>query len=166
MNFDNIKSKLKKWLKERPWLWYAEMQYKNVVPKIIVEKYLEMDSGSVIPDYKVYCFNNKAKAILYIGGRNTADISAGFFDRKWHYLGINKKKYNNLENNLPSKPYNLEKMLNISEDLSKGFPFVRVDFYEVNNKLIFGEMTFTPAGGFDASEIKINGKTMGEILEI
>lgn len=158
------------WGRMRTYLGYAEMQYKNVDKKIIVEKFLSTKDSSLPSDYKLYCFNGECKAVLYISDRDKAEHKAAFFDSMWNYLGVphNEGKaisYKEI-NPLPEAPKSLQTMITAAEDLAEGFPFVRVDFYDVDGKAIFGEMTFTPSGGHDASEIDINGQTMGELLEI
>lgn len=166
-NFPRIKKQLNEWMNEKPWLGYAELQYKDVPPKIIIEKYLEDKNANTPEDYKIYCFNGQPQVILYISGRFSRSVKAGFFDLNWNYLGKPKKDYLSFDiSQLPSKPQSLENMILIAKELSNPFPFVRIDFYEYNNQPIFGEMTFTPAGAFDPAEIEINGKTMGEILEL
>ena len=159
--------KLQSWMKSKPWLGYAEMQYKDVPLKIIVEKYLEGKDGIFPEDYKFYCFNGEPKAILYISGRYSEEEYGGFFDLSWNYLGNNKSTYKNFDDkNMPQVPNSLEEMIEASRKLSEGFPFVRVDLYDVDGKPVFGEMTFTPAGAFDVNEIDINGVSMGDMLTI
>lgn len=165
LDVEDSKKKLKKWGKTKYYLGYAEMQYKGVEKKIIVEKYLAKSDGSLPEDYKLYCFNGKCRAILYITGRGEKEI-VGFFDEKWEYLGGTGKAEYEECTELPAKPKSLEQMIKVAEILAKPFPFVRVDFYDVNGDAIFGEMTFTPASGTRAAETIVHGKTMGELLEI
>lgn len=158
--------KLKKWGKTRYHLGYSEMQYKDVPKKIIVEQYLKPESGTLPEDYKIYCFNGKPLAVLFLAGRNTDNMQAVFMDPQWNLLGqTGKAKYKELTA-IPSRPVALEQLLKCAEKLSQPFEFVRVDFYEIDGRVYFGELTFTPAGGFDVSQCMIDGKTMGELLEI
>lgn len=167
-NYDSreIFNMFNKWRKKKYYLAYSEMQYKGVVPKLIVEEFLSADTGGVPADYKIYCFNGKPMAILYIIGRDTEEKKVGFFDTQWNYLGTTGKKTYTELNSLPNPPKNLEKMIEIAKTLAEDFDFVRVDLYEHNKKVYFGELTFTPAGGFDVSECKIGGRDMGEYLII
>ena len=146
------------------------MQYKDVNKKILVEKFLSTNTGSLPPDYKLYCFNGKCKAILYIADRDKHEHKAAFFDTAWNYLGLPYKEGKPAQyiefDPLPKAPEALSSMITVAEDLAREFPFVRVDFYDVDGKAIFGEMTFTPAGGHDVSEIDIDGVTMGQMLQI
>lgn len=153
---------LRKWRKEKPWLGYAELQYKAIPPKLLLEKYLDSGSSAPIPDYKVYCFHGQPKAILVMHDRGSK-IKAAFFDTQWNKLdGL--KKYIDLPATTP-KPVTLKKMVEYAETLSRPFPFVRVDFYEVSGKLVFGEMTFTPSAGFGMAEVEIGGRPMGDYIQ-
>lgn len=155
LNIDATKSILRKWMRKKFYLEHSEMQYKDVKPRILVEKYLGDIDGNRPQDYKFYCMNGECKAILLCVNRN-ADGHALYFlmDRNWNVLPYTweSELYSNL---VPSKPKKLDLAINNAEILAKRFPFVRVDFYFVNNEIVFGELTFTPAGGMDLSLIHI-----------
>ena len=155
--------KLNKWGKTKYWLNHSEMQYKHIPRKIICEKFLENTGDSVIPDYKVYCFNGEPLAILVMHERGKG-VKSEFFDREWNMLQ-NTKKYQTPRERTP-KPACFDRMIEVSKKLSKPFPFVRCDFYVVNSQIVFGELTFTPAGGVLTSQTMINGKEMGEYLSL
>lgn len=158
--------KLKKWVREEKYLNEAELQYKDVPLKIIVEKYLQPASGDLPSDYKIYCFNGKPMVILYMNDRGKK-TKAAFFDMNWKYISapISKKGYVQLDE-LPAKPICIEQMKEIARILSQPFPFVRIDLYCVDSKIYFGEMTFTPASGLFTSECLIEGRPMGDYLKI
>lgn len=82
---------------------------------------------------------------------------------QWKYLGV-PEQYRKRKFNVAEKPSCLDEMLAVSERLSSAFPFVRVDFYIVDSRPVFGELTFTPSSGVGASEINVNGNTMGDLL--
>ncbi len=166
LNRDAVIKQLKKWQKSTDYLDYAELQYKDVKKVILVEKFLFTHDMSLPADYKLYCFNGNVKAILYIADRDTHEKKAAFFSPEWRYLGKPKKSMYSDFSVIPTKPKSLVRMCEVAETLSQGFPFVRVDFYDVDGRAVFGEMTFTPAGGNDASEINIDGVSMGELLTI
>lgn len=157
--------KLNKWKKSKYHLDYSEMQYKKAPKKIIIEKYLRPLNGELPADYKVYCFNGEPQAILYMCDRGTEQITAGFFDKEWNFLSEVGKKYKKFTGDIDA-PSCLKDMINISRKLSEPFEFVRIDYYVIDEKLYFGEMTFTPAGGMHVSECMVNGKTMGELLDV
>ena len=165
---DAVVRKLKIWLNEKPWLGYAELQYKDVPVRIIVEKFLEGKDGLFPEDYKVYCFNGEPKVILYMTGRYSGTMRVGFFDTDWVHIGRPNKQYMGFEeNNIPRRPDSLQTMLEAARKLSEPFPFVRVDFYDLDGKAIFGEMTFSPAGGFDVADIEYNGhSSLGYLLKL
>ena len=159
-----VKRKLKQWRGSKCWLGYAEMQYKNSSKKIICERLLMDDSQkNGLVDYKVYCFHGQPRAILVMHDREVG-VKTEFFSEKWEKLE-NTKKYA-LPEKGSIKPGCLEEMLEVSRKLSNPFPFVRCDFYIVNDKLYFGEMTFTPAGGLYLSKTNIDGKDMTNFLNI
>ena len=166
LDIQSASDRLKCWGKKKAYLGYAEMQYKGVDKKILVERYLESKHGGLPEDYKVYCFSGKPVAILYISERGTGSSKGGFFDLNWNYLGVTGKETYKEFTKIPDCPGALNTMLEVSRKLSVPFPFVRVDFYDVDGKAVFGEMTFTPAGGSQASEIDINGISMGELLDL
>ena len=122
-----------------------EMQYKDINPKIIAEEYLENFEGDVY-DYKVFCFNGKAKYIMFLSDRKKS-LKMAFYDTKWNKLPL-VYSYQQSER-VVNKPKCLDELLFVAEKLAAGFPHVRVDFYIMNNgKIKFGEMTFTSASGF------------------
>lgn len=142
----------------------------DTLPRLLVEKYLKPANGPLPPDYKLYCFHGKCRAILYIVDRNQSVHPGAFFDTDWNYLGVPQNE-NHVSHYcafscLPSRPKSLQVMIEASEALSDGFPFVCCDFYEIDGKAVFGEMTFTPAGGYDVSQIDIHGKRMADYLTI
>ena len=153
-----------KWSKVKYWLSHSEMQYKKTEKKLICEKFLQDDgSPDVIPDYKVYCFHGNPKAIFVMHDRGHG-IKSEFFDTNWNQLD-NTGKYQKPEHTT-KKPLCFDQMMEASRKLSAPFPFVRCDYYVVNGKLYFGELTFTPAGGLYASTTKIDGKDMSELLHV
>ena len=163
LDFKKTINQLKKWQKTNYYRPNAELQYKNVEKKLLCEKFITNGVDSVIPDYKIYCFHGEPKAILVIHDRGN-NIKAEFFDTEWKRLE-SPKKYNSVLKPTEA-PKQLKTLLEMSRVLSKPFPFVRCDYYIVDNKIYFGELTFTPAGGMYASETAINGKEMGELLDI
>lgn len=127
-----------------------EYQYKNIKPKILCEKFIS-DNGNVPMDYKIYCFNGIPDSILVCKDRfknNSHRAQYFFYDLEWNFLRYNKGD-DNIENPNIDKPKNLEKMIEIAKELSKDFIFARIDLYNINGKIYFGEITLTPNSGFD-----------------
>lgn len=121
-----------------------EYHYHYIEPKIICEQYLK-DSYRKNPlDYKFYCFNGKVECILLCSEREK-ELKLDYYDLNWNYLNYSKEEYRS--NIKHEKPNNLIEMIEVAQKLSENFKFVRVDLYNINNKIYFGELTFTPAAG-------------------
>lgn len=136
-------NKLEKSLKSNYYHNSKEWPYKNVPKKIIAEEYMYDDSQNGLNDYKFYCFHGEPKAIL-IASNRSIDVNYDYFDLDFNHLPISLK---NSKDNI-EKPKNFEKMIDLSKKLSKEFPHVRVDFYEVDGRIYFGELTFYSDSGF------------------
>lgn len=137
-------NKLKKWQKEKFYKYTKEIQYKDVNSRIICEEYLEDETGS-LRDYKFHCSKSKVHMIEIHTDRFT-NHKENYYDSEWNELNVICKLQR--VDYIP-KPENLEQMKKLAISLSKNLPYVRVDFYRVNNKVYFGELTFTPANGTD-----------------
>lgn len=160
VNINENTKKLEKWIKEDYGREHLEFQYSKIKPKIIVEKFIESDN--FLPqDYKFFCFNGIPRFILYIDERNleTGNKRKGFYDLEWNYLDYIDEVKSTIIKDAKS-PERLEEMIEIAKILSNDFPFVRVDLYNEQGKIIFGELTFTPMGGManyfkDGIDLKI-----------
>lgn len=130
----------------------------------ICEEYLEQENQKELVDYKIYCFNGEPKAILVIGDRFDQKKGA-FMSMDWDYISDLKGQYRRSES-VFEKPKSLKKMIEVSKTLSAEFPFVRVDLYDINGRVVFGELTFFPNGCIKMQETKLEGKSMGELLDI
>lgn len=130
----------------------------------LCEKLLKEPGKTSPTDYKIYCFNGVPKAILVIEDR-FGDKTGIFMTPEWTFLSELSKEYKK-----PvithQKPESLEQMITVAKKLSADFPFVRVDMYDIDGKAIFGELTFFPNGCIHAQETLVDGKTMGELLDI
>lgn len=155
MNFENIKKLMKKWYKEYStfYMTYSELQYKNIPPKIIVEKLIETTDGNLPVDYKLYCFSGNADCVLVCANRSTGHADYYFFDKDWKLKRYNKKGLEAPEDFTIPAPQNYKMLFEYAKKLSKPFPFVRVDLYLEKGKVIFGELTFTPCGGYDVNRL-------------
>lgn len=152
---------LRKWGRSRYWLPYSEMHYKDIPKKIVCEAYLADGAHDTLPDYKVYCFHGEPLAVLVMRDRGK-NMNAQFFDTDWNKLE-NDAGYYAVSSKIP-KPSCFDDMIRAAKKLSAAFPFVRCDFYVVQDKVFFGELTFTPAGGLYTYRTDINGKDMAEYL--
>lgn len=145
-NLEIVRERISKALNQEFGSLTAEPHYMRIQPCIIAEKYLEDKDGLI--DYKVWCINGNPYCIMTISDRSIEKHTAiyGVYDLEWR-----KREewltpmYRNTT--MVRKPDNLNTMLNAARKLSDGFPEVRVDFYNIDGELFFGEMTFTSACG-------------------
>lgn len=148
LNINKVKGELQKGLEQDYYLAGREWPYKNVPRKIIAEKYMVDSEKKDLIDYKVHNFNGVPKVILVCSKRFKKEgLRQGFFSPDWKRMGVKRPNHPVSDEEI-KEPKNLKEMLWISEKLSKGYPFMRTDFYEINGKLYFGEITLYPAGGF------------------
>ena len=131
-----------------------EWPYKDVPRRIIAEQYMEDEKTSELRDYKFFCFNGEVKALFIATDRQSDRPTAfDFFDPDYNWINLRHGHPN--APNKPEKPSNFELMKALAEKLSKGFCQLRVDLYEINGKVYFGELTFFHHGGvvpFDPEE--------------
>lgn len=141
-NINECKKRLKKSLREDYSKVALEYQYKKIKPRIICEQYID-DGKNIMPlDYKFYCFDGKVKCILVCSNRER-ELKLDYYDLNWNYLYYAKPEYRSFEN--IEKPQKLQEMIDIAESLSEGMKFVRVDLYNIKDKIYFSELTFSPA---------------------
>ena len=170
LDIDAAKKKLKKWYRIRNtfYLTYSELQYRGIPPKLICEKLIETEDGTLPVDYKLYCFNGVPHCVLVCSKRGEMEHGAQyyFFDKDWNLL-----RYNNRGKDAPAdftlpKPEGIEQVFDYAARLSKPFPFVRADFYLEHGEVTFGELTFTPCGGFDVNRLPEMQLKFGEMVNI
>lgn len=164
LDISKVKVELRKGLKQDYYLTGREWPYKDVPRKIIAEKYMEDVSGD-LKDYKFYCFNGEMKFVMINSDRNTSrPTRADYFDRDFNWLDFTWG-YSHAEVH-PKKPEQFEKMVAIFEKLAKGLPHIRVDLYDCNGKIYFGELTFFDGSGFDKIEPLEWDYKIGKLLKL
>ena len=142
-----------------------EWPYKNVKPRIIAEPYMEDIETQELRDYKFFCFDGKVKALFIAEDRQgDEETKFDFFDADFHHLDIRNGHPN--ADTPPAKPHSFEKMKEMAEKLSQGIPHLRVDFYEANGKIYFGELTFSHWSGFTPFEPEEWDLKFGEWLHL
>lgn len=149
-----------------PYNLYKEWAYKNVKPRIIAEIYMESPGQSDLIDYKFFCFNGKALYCQVIKDR-TEDETIDFFDRNWihqEFIGLNPNVHNSITPIQRPKKY--DEMLTIADKLSQQIPFVRIDLYDINDEIYFGEITFYPAAGFGQFKPQEWDKRLGYLINL
>ena len=166
IKIDKMKAILSSWL--YPWnIYYYQnmciLDEKMEKPTIVIEEYVEQKDVESLDDYKFYCCNGEPKFALVVADRGTDHQSRSFVDMEWKVLPFTRRGKISSAN--PKKPVNLEKMIELCRTLSKDFPLVRVDFYEVDGKVYVGELTFTP-GMFLRFKPKSWDFKLGEFLNL
>lgn len=146
LNYNECLTALRQWLNTTYGTFSVEPHYRSIPPRVYCEAFLA-DSEDLV-DYKIHCINGQPSFILVCSKREGSFVKMDIFDLDWNWLDA-VQRYNGHvpgDGNVP-KPKRLEQMLQIARILSADFDFVRVDLYEVNGKVYFGELTFTPANG-------------------
>ena len=167
-NKEMAKDVLEKSLQHNFYWWTREWPYKAVKPRIIAEKLIyEKDRpSSDLVDYKFYCFNGIVEYCQVIKDRTTAE-TIDFFDRNWvhqDFCGLNP---NACPSDKPiSKPVCLEHMIEVAEKLSHNIPFVRIDLYEIDSCVKFGEITFYPMSGFGCFTPTEYDRILGDKIQL
>ncbi len=164
-DFERAKKNLNKCLKKNLFWHGREWPYKNVTPRIIAEKYMSDESGELI-DYKVHNFNGEPKFILVCKDRfKDSGLTEDFYTVDWERMPVKRPGTPNSSTPM-EKPEQLEEILKLSRKLAKDIPFVRTDFYIINGKVFFSELTFYPASGFSKFEPEKWDRTFGDWIKL
>ena len=143
--------------KTREWAYY-DLPY-----RIIGERYIESSDQYQIKDYKFFCFNGEPKFLFVGSERGTEHLKFDFFDMDWNYIPVTN---GHEHSNSLKKPIHFDEMIEVAKKLSKDFPHVRVDLYEEEGKVYFGELTFYHFGGFVRFEPDEWDYKFGEYFDI
>ena len=149
LDIEECKKRLQAWLTtDFSFKCGFELQYRDIKPKIIIEKYISpLEGQSDITDYKFYCFNGKPTYCQVITNRSEHEC-IDFYDMDWNHMPFTGMTKNAKNSPQPIKrPTSFDEMKRLAEIMSKEFYFVRVDLYDAGGKVLFGEMTFTPNAG-------------------
>lgn len=154
LDYKKLSDLIQGWLKRKYERLHREWPYKNVPPRIIAERYMQdhMDKGGAaagLTDYKFYCFDGKPKAMLIVTDRQV-NTKMDFYDMDFNHLPL-VWDYENSDRKL-EKPVNFERMKELAKVLAWNIPHVRVDFYESDGRVYFGELTFYPVSGWGTFE--------------
>lgn len=150
LDIEKAKEKLTNGWGKNYYVHNKEYPYRDLTPRIIAEEYKEDESGYELRDYKIFCFNGEPKILFVASDRQNAgeDTKFDFFDLNWNHLPFTNGHPNSKEH--IAKPKNFEEMLGIAKKLSVGIPQVRIDLYNCNGKIYFGEITFFHWSGMTA----------------
>lgn len=166
LDIEAAREKINRCLKRNYYHHGREWPYKDVKPRILAEQYMENGEDKDLTDYKFYCFGGEPKFLYVSQGlsdHSTARIS--YLSLDWEWQPFKRNDYVNFEE-LPAKPLNFDKMVEFCKILSAEIPFLRVDFYEVNGHLYFGELTFFPGSGNTAFNPPEWDETIGEWIKL
>jgi len=161
-----VKEGLRKKLKYNMYWWGREWPYKNVKPRIIAEKYMVDESGTELKDYKFFCFGGKAKYLFVATDRYNPDEETkfDFFDLEFNHLPFTNGHPN--ANRKIEKPKGFDKMVELAEILSENMPHARVDFYDINGEVYFGEITFSHWNGLVPFEPEEWDYKLGKLINL
>lgn len=164
LDVEIARRKLEKHLR-RNFFWAGrEWPYKNVKPRIIAEKYME-DSSGELKDYKLWCFNGCARICNVCTDRfSDSGVRLNYLDRNWEKLGFERERPSSCD--VIEKPEQYELMLNLADKLACGHSFLRTDFYEIQGKIYFGELTFFPGGSFTKFSPVEWDRKLGDWIEL
>ncbi len=156
LKIDETNRQLSEWMNQKYGYSSVQLHYTRIRPCIIAEKLFinENNPQHSLIDYKIWCFNGVPECILVVFNRTSFGYKLSSYDLKWN--NISSKIFNSSVNSISGidvpKPQSFDQMIDISKKLSKGLPEVRVDFYDINGKAVFGEMTFSTAFGYYTDE--------------
>lgn len=167
VDFDQLKEELEVWLNPRKTLVNSFCKaYWNVTPMILAEEYIEQIDGQVY-DYKIFCFDGKPYcayvATEHFSGDDFKSYPISFYDLNWNRMDVRYGEHALCDVERPEK---FDEMLRIAGKLSEGFPFVRVDFFDVGEKLYVSELTFYPGGGTTPYHPESFDREMGEMFHL
>lgn len=164
LNKTEVRKKFDKWMKINfAFMGGFEMHYKEIAPKIIAEEYIEDTEGD-LKDYKFLCFDGVVR-YCWVDAERFTDHRRNVYNMEWELQEWNQHSYKNIDFTI-DKPDNFDLMVEIAERLCKGFPHVRVDLYNVNGKIYFGEMTFTNGSGFERIQPHPYNLMLGDLWKL
>lgn len=158
---------LNKSLKRNYYKAYREWPYINVKPRLIIEEYMHDEESDDLKDYKIMCFNGKVKIIEVHENRfnNDKEHTQTFYTEKWEKLEISQPFSYPTKEDRP-KPAQLDKMIELSELIAKDMIHARIDWYVVNGKILFGEITFYDGSGFEPFTKIEYDKYLGDLISL
>lgn len=163
-NVPRIKRKIRKWMKLNYAYWNdIEPHYATIKPRIVIEKYI-VDSKGELNDYKFLCFDGEVK-YFWIDFERKTGHRRNTYDTEWNLQPWNQNQFGAYQGKV-EKPQNYDDMLRVAKILCQGFCHVRVDLYNVDGKVYFGEMTFTSASGFAGIYPKEYEYKIGKLIKL
>ena len=165
LDVPRIKEVTRKWFATNHYYKGMEWAYKNTEPRLIAEKFMEEKGKGFITDYKFYCFDGVPKLVQVDMDRGDKDHSIRYYNLQWDRLPFVLKGNPVAEGDI-ARPKNFEEMVGIVRELSADFPFVRVDLYNIEGMVVFGEMTFYPGDGMAQLEPGRYNRIFGDYIKL
>lgn len=165
LNLRQARRRLTRALRANYYFASREWPYKNAVPRVLVEEYLGQPGGEGLRDYKFFCFAGRAEYIQVHFNRSVAHRT-NVYDRDWNYV---PERFSNFPPDPAAqilKPAEFLEMLELAETLSAGLPHVRVDLYDVDGRVLFGEMTMYHAGGMAQFSSEAFARRLGDLIDL
>ncbi len=166
LNILKVKANLSTAMNQNYYYYGREWPYKKVKPQIIAEKYMTDESGIELKDYKFFCFNGNP-LYLFVAtdrGKMNEEVKFDFYDINFNHLDLKNGHPNS--KNVIKKPKGFDKMLELAKTLSTGMPHVRIDFYDIDGNIYFGEYTFYHHSGFMPFEPEEWDYKFGELIKL
>ena len=142
---------------------YLEYHYSFIKPVVMIEEYLDDKKNFTPTDYKFFCFDGYVDCVMICSDRSNKNYR-DFYDKNWNHLNYSIKSRQSKTK--IEKPKNIDKMFKIASIIPKGFPLVKVDLYNINGKIYFGELTFTPAAGIADHYSEEGNIHLGKLINI
>lgn len=164
LNLKDIQTTINNWMNiNYPFVYGMELHYRDIEPKIIIEEFMDDGTGD-LKDYKITCFNGKPE-LIWVDSDRFTNHKRNLYDLNWKQLPY---KINSHYETFPSpeKPKNLKKLLKFASILSNNFIYVRVDFYIINQKIFFSEMTFASESGYGNIEPHNFDLYLGSLIKL
>ena len=146
LNWEKEKNKLIRWSSINYYWQNREWVYRDLKPRYIAEKFLDDGTGTSLTDYKIHCFNGEPMYCQRIMNRDTNE-SMDWFDKDWNLMPFTGMMKNPPHHPSKHRPAHYDTMFEIARALAKPFPYVRVDLYDIHDRVLFGELTFFPGSG-------------------
>lgn len=164
MDVEAVKKGLRKGLKENYFLHGREWPYKNIPRKILAEKFMVDESGTDLKDYKIFNFDGEPE-IIEVDYDRFVNHCRNVYDKEWNYIEM-EIEYPSKRSRQIARPEHFEQMLELARKLSKGIPHVRTDFYSIEGKLYFGEMTFFHGSGHEHFRPEDWDERLGKLIRL
>ncbi|WP_106475505.1 ATP-grasp fold amidoligase family protein [Phytohalomonas tamaricis] len=165
-SFSDLREISNKWLKSNYYSSSRERHYKDIKPQLIFEKLLLDENGNVPKDYKFYCFRsegNQPKVFIEVTHDRFSNFKVDYYDTEWNLVDVVEDRFTTGVK--IQKPHNLDEAITQALKLSAEYSFARIDFYMMEERIYFGEITFTPTGGLKHFKTREIDETWGSFFE-